>query len=415
MGSFGYKTPDGNSYYYLKDHIGNIRVTVNEQGEIVTKDDYYPFGLRMPGLSYNNGNENDRLKFQSKRLQDYGNWKTYYFGWRDYDPELGRWFVVDPARQFASPYVYGGNNPVIGIEEDGRWFGIDDLFISGVSFIAGYVSYGLSTGNWGKDALISGGIAACSAWLAYNLGPAGLDYGRYLANTALRVASSQIPPIQFGNMSFSPGFMIGSDGLRVGIDMGIGMRIGDMNVSVGAGLYNNSNGFVSGLQGAELRRSIMFSYGNWAFGLNDFQSGETSQTNWMAGWSDGRWSIFTENDVFLSGDKYRTAALEIGYNNGHGTTYTAGFKLYTGPTTKKNKEETEWKNKDVYKYLAGIAYGGIRVRGQNIQGGYNSEGIRDFIQNNWHSLIGSPHIPINPNKQAGFYYNHLSYTPYTFY
>ncbi|APF16789.1 hypothetical protein [Caldithrix abyssi] len=79
MISFGYKTPDGNSYYYLKDHIGNIRVTVNEQGDIVIKDDYYPFGLRMPGLSYNNGNRNARLKFQSKRLQDYGNWKTYYF------------------------------------------------------------------------------------------------------------------------------------------------------------------------------------------------------------------------------------------------------------------------------------------------------------------------------------------------
>jgi len=170
MGSFGYKTPDGNSYYYLKDHIGNIRVTVNEQGEIVTKDDYYPFGLRMPGLSYNNGNQNDRLKFQSKRLQDYGNWKTYYFGWRDYDPELGRWFVVDPARQFASPYVYGGNNPVIGLEEDGRWFGIDDLFISGVSFVIGYVSYGLNTGQWGKDALAAGGITAGSAWLAYNTG-----------------------------------------------------------------------------------------------------------------------------------------------------------------------------------------------------------------------------------------------------
>ncbi len=99
-------------------------MTVNEQGDIVTKDDYYPFGLRMPGLSYNNGNENDRLKFQSKRLQDYGFWETYYFGWRDYDPELGRWFVVDPARQYDSPYLYGGNNPIVGIEKDGRWFWI---------------------------------------------------------------------------------------------------------------------------------------------------------------------------------------------------------------------------------------------------------------------------------------------------
>jgi len=76
------------------------------------------------GGNYNKRNENDRLKFQSKRLQDYGFWETYYFGWRDYDPELGRWFVVDPARQFASPYVAMANNPIIGYDEDGQvaWF-----------------------------------------------------------------------------------------------------------------------------------------------------------------------------------------------------------------------------------------------------------------------------------------------------
>jgi len=155
LGSFGFKTPDKISYYYLKDYIGNIRVTVNEQGEIVTKDDYYPFGLRMlersvnpdlsgPGLSYNNGNENDRLKFQSKRLQDYGFWETYYFGWRDYDPELGRWFVVDPARQFASPYLFNKNSPLNGYDRDGRVFGF--LVTSG--FISVVIDFGVAIIDW---------------------------------------------------------------------------------------------------------------------------------------------------------------------------------------------------------------------------------------------------------------------------
>jgi RHS repeat-associated protein len=154
LGGFGYKTGEGmdvSSYYYIKDHIGNIRVTINEGGSIMGKDDYYPFGLQMPGLSYNNGNENDRLKFSGKELDEEQGLKKYHFGWRDYDPELGRWNVVDPARQYASPYVYGGNNPIIGYDEDGRWFGIDDLIVSGVSFVVGYVSHGMTTGEWGKD------------------------------------------------------------------------------------------------------------------------------------------------------------------------------------------------------------------------------------------------------------------------
>ena len=44
----------------------------------------------------------------------------YHFGWRDYDPELGRWHVVDPARQFASPYVFNANNPINLYDADGR-------------------------------------------------------------------------------------------------------------------------------------------------------------------------------------------------------------------------------------------------------------------------------------------------------
>ena len=65
LGGFGFKTKTGGnvkSYYYLKDHIGNIRVTIDQDAVVVTKDDYYPFGLQMGGLSYNNGNPNVSLR-----------------------------------------------------------------------------------------------------------------------------------------------------------------------------------------------------------------------------------------------------------------------------------------------------------------------------------------------------------------
>ena len=45
-----------------------------------------------------------------------------YFGARYLEPMLGMWISVDPARQFASPYLYGGNgyNPVNAIDPDGN-------------------------------------------------------------------------------------------------------------------------------------------------------------------------------------------------------------------------------------------------------------------------------------------------------
>ena len=46
----------------------------------------------------------------------------YDFGARYYDPLLGRWFNPDPALQGLNPYVYCGNNPIMYVDPDGRFF-----------------------------------------------------------------------------------------------------------------------------------------------------------------------------------------------------------------------------------------------------------------------------------------------------
>jgi RHS repeat-associated protein len=115
-----------NGFYYVydyKDHLGNVRLSFKDDGsgnaDIVQEDHYYPFGMRLAGLSTNSGNDNKHL-YNGKELEDDFNLHWYHYGARYYDPQLGRWHAVDPADEYHSPYVYVGNMPIIAVDPDGK-------------------------------------------------------------------------------------------------------------------------------------------------------------------------------------------------------------------------------------------------------------------------------------------------------
>jgi len=111
-----------NYVFYLKDHLGNIRVTVDKDGEVLGYDDYYPFGLQMPGRSSNTANPNHLYKYSSKELDEEIGLEWYYFGARYYDPVIARWLAADPLAVLSSsltPYNYTRNNPLNFIDPDG--------------------------------------------------------------------------------------------------------------------------------------------------------------------------------------------------------------------------------------------------------------------------------------------------------
>lgn len=67
----------------------------------------------------------NKYLYNGKELQDEQlgginlDWLDY--GWRMYDPALGRWHVPDPMAQYDSPYTYVGNNPIAYFDPSGMW------------------------------------------------------------------------------------------------------------------------------------------------------------------------------------------------------------------------------------------------------------------------------------------------------
>ena len=113
--------------YFMKDHLGSTRVSFNVPSTtavIVQQDDYYPFGmLHNPQAT---ATSDSRYLFNGKELQNNllggVNLDLYDYGARFYDPQIGRWRVVDPKAEEGrrwSPYNYTANNPVRFIDPDG--------------------------------------------------------------------------------------------------------------------------------------------------------------------------------------------------------------------------------------------------------------------------------------------------------
>ncbi|OQP43609.1 hypothetical protein A4H97_33835 [Niastella yeongjuensis] len=141
----------GQKEYELTNHLGNVLVTVTDkkigvpsgsgsslidhyEPDIVSAQDYYPFGMLQPGRSYLspngdkyrygfNGKENDNEVKGDGNQQDYG--------MRVYDPRLGKFLSVDPlTTKFPelTPYQFASNSPIVAIDLDGAEWTLPNWF-----------------------------------------------------------------------------------------------------------------------------------------------------------------------------------------------------------------------------------------------------------------------------------------------
>ena|GEM_PF-904701 len=144
-----------NYVYNYTDHLGNVRLSyakdpqtgnlkildeTEERGSRTPKkrrshktnnseqSHYYPFGLKHQEYQANGFTTNPiqgviiapvannpyKYKYNGKELQDELDLNVYAYGWRDYDPAIGRFSKIDRfAEKYGNitPYSYAANNP----------------------------------------------------------------------------------------------------------------------------------------------------------------------------------------------------------------------------------------------------------------------------------------------------------------
>jgi len=120
------KNKNGNFvyHYYLKDHQGNNRVVIDQDGTVEQVNHYYPFGA-LWGTSKESGST-QAFKFGDKELDRMYGLDLYDFSSRMLDPVLGRFTTMDPHAEnyySHSPYAYCGNDPINRTDPTGMdWY-----------------------------------------------------------------------------------------------------------------------------------------------------------------------------------------------------------------------------------------------------------------------------------------------------
>ena len=130
----------GNKLFELTNHLGNVLATISDKRygmttddstvayynpEVVSANDYYPFGMLQYARNYTEtGSGAYRYGFNEKEQDPEveGTGNIYDYGFRIYDPRIGRFLSTDPLFKgypYYTPYQFAGNMPIWAIDLDG--------------------------------------------------------------------------------------------------------------------------------------------------------------------------------------------------------------------------------------------------------------------------------------------------------
>ena len=414
-------------YYICADNLGSILKLVDANGASVFEATYDAWGkqsVTKNTIGFHRGYTGHEMMPKFGLVNMNG---------RLYDPVLARFLSPDNYVQLPdfsqnfNRYSYCLNNPLRYTDLSGEWLGWDDLIVSAFTFVVGYVSNSISTGNWGWSSVQSGLCSALSSWIGYNT-IGGASMWSYIAQSSINTTINTFVPtvnIPIGNhfaLSVSPAIGIGAGGLSAGLNIGGIYQNGDFSIGTNIGFSSNYWGW----------------YGE--IGINDFhagygrtQYGSTSAYGETIGYQTigtvklgyGDVSFALSNDLFgeKHQDRWRTSAAELSIGN---------FSIGTYVVTNDGKKESNYMtnsepslllglNKRFGAHTKGEVYSaplwiGYRYKNQITRLGYSHPFVQDLTQNAVHHYFkpgAAPDFVHYNNFNYGFfsyvgYYNPLS-------
>lgn len=377
---------------------------------VVESIDYDPFGAVLDGTHYVDISRPLNSYLYQGEFAEYNGltgWNRFE-GRGNYDPLLGRWNSADPASQFMSPYLAMGNNPVQTIDPDGRF--VQAIFLG--ALIGAHEAH-----RTGGNVLIGALTGALS----------GLSFiGSSNPLLAMTIAANTPSISLYENNGFS---------LSISPVLGTSGFGASLNASYSKGYWSFGASFAgTKLYGGKFENRIggLISYYDeknkigGSIGITHFR-GRDTQNNWLVGFKKSKFSFTMTNDAWVGGDKYRTAAAEIGYGD-----YSLGFNVYTNdPKIKEYGKDSEmWgphtpkkgklAGKDQGSWADGIRlssslYIGYRYNGISYRIGIDAPFVQDATQNFVHRYItkSTPYFPSGYGVSPKLYFSSRTFDPFS--
>jgi RHS repeat-associated protein len=130
----------GSTYYLTYDQIGSLRVVADASGNVIKRIDYDSFGNIIVDT-----NPSLMVPFRFAGGLHDRDTGLVRFGYRDYDPDTGRWTAKDPIFFDGGDtdlYGYCLNNSINLVDPDGRFVATLTLlgYVYGPAIVTGVVA-----------------------------------------------------------------------------------------------------------------------------------------------------------------------------------------------------------------------------------------------------------------------------------
>ena len=201
------------NYLYRKNLFGDITGIINESGALVYEYTYSAFGKSDEDEETGIGAKNP---FRYRGYYYDEETGLYYLKSRYYDPEVGRFITIDDI-SYIDPetinglnlYAYCGNNPVMNVDPNGKFFWLAFFAVVGISALIGAIDGGITAAMNGQNfwlgfaaGAIGGAIGGVIGYFLTPLGTWGNLLGRFVSSAIYNVTNELFQTGTLENMDW---------------------------------------------------------------------------------------------------------------------------------------------------------------------------------------------------------------------